>query len=256
MKTIKTTWFFLFLLIISIMGIQAQEEQDMQMFLVHEDRTKPAMATKHETIDKELIRALRQNEIQDVSWITLVTEDFRYLYISPIEKMADLDKDLFDGLSQKIGQRETDKIFDKYKGTYDEHGDYIIILDKDLSYQPGGINTTPVGKNYRHITVYHYTPENAGKAEDLAKRFLDLYTKNKSTLDYRLYRSGFGLMGPSIWVATAAESPEHFERMREDNRELFGREGESLLNELLQTVSKIEVIRGYLRPDLGYQPGN
>ena len=185
MKTKKITGCFLFLLLISLMGLQAQEEQDMQMYLVHEDRTKPAMAKKHETIDKELIGAMRQNEIRDVSWITLVTEDFRYLYISPLEKMADLDNDLFAGLSQKIGQRETDKIFDKYQGTYDEHGDYIIILDKKLSYQPGGINTTPVGKNYRHITVYHFTPENAGKAEDLAKRFLDLYTKNKSMLDYR-----------------------------------------------------------------------
>ncbi|HSP40502.1 MAG TPA: hypothetical protein VLN46_03650, partial [Gillisia sp.] len=131
---------------------------------------------------------------------------------------------------------------------------YIIILDKKLSYQPGGINTTPVGKNYRHITVYHFTPENAGKAEDLAKRFLDLYTKNKSRLDYRLYRSGFGLMGSSFWVAAAAESPEDFERLREDNRELLGQEGESLLNQLSQTVSRVEVIRGYIRPDLGYQP--
>lgn len=256
MDTKKITGFFLFLLLISFMGIQAQEEQDMQMFLVHEDRTKPAMAQKHEAIDKELIVAMKKNEIQDVSWITLVTEDFRYLYISPIEKMADLDEDLFAGLSQKMGQRETDKIFDKYKGTYDEHGDYIIILDKNLSYQPGGINTTPVGKNYRHVTVYHYTPENAGKAEDLAKRFLDLYTKINSTLDYRLYRSGFGLMGPSFWVATAAESPEDFERRREDNRERLGKEGETLFNQLSQTVSKIEIIRGYIRPDLGYQPRN
>ncbi len=254
MKTNKISGLFLFLLLMSLMGIQAQEEQDMQMFLVHEDKTKPAMVKKHETIDKELIGAMKKNEIGDFSWITLVTEDSRYLYISPIENMAALDKDPFSSLSQKIGQRETNRIFDKYQDTYDEHGDYILILDKKLSYQPGGINTTPVGKNYRHITVYHFTPENAGKAEELAKKFLDLYTKNKSTLDYRVYRSGFGLMGSSFWVATAAESPEDFERRREDNRELLGQEGESLFNQLSQTVSRIEIIRGYIRPDLGYQP--
>lgn len=256
MRTTKITGFLFFLLLISFMGIQAQEEKDMQMFLVHEDRTKPAMAKKHETIDKELIGAMKKNEVSDFSWITLVTEDLRYIYIAPLENMAALDKDPFAGLSQKIGQRETNRIFDKYKDTYDEHGDYILILDKKLSYQPGGINTTPVGKNYRHITIYHYTPANASKAEDLAKRFLALYTKKNSQLDYRLYRSGFGIMGSSFWVVTAAESPEDFERMREDNRQLLGQEGESLFDQLSQTVSRIEIIRGYIRPDLGYQPGN
>lgn len=244
------------MLLMSFLGIRAQEGQDMQMFLVHEDRAKPAMAKKHETIDKELIGAMRQNDIRDFSWITMVTEDFRVLYISPLEKMADLDRDPFASLSQKIGQRETNKIFDKYKDTYDEHGDYILILDKNLSYQPGGINTTPVGKNYRHITMYHYTPANATKAEALAKKFLDLYTKKNSQMDYRLYRSGFGIMGSFFWVVTAAESPEDFERMREDNRELLGQEWESLYEQLSQTVSKIELIRGYVRPDLGYQPRN
>ena len=255
MKTKKITGSIL-LFLMSFMGLLAQEEQDMQMFLVHEDRTKPAMAKKHETIDKELIGAMRQNEINDFSWITLVTEDFRYIYISPLDKMADLDKDPFASLSEKIGQRETKKIFDKFNDTYEEHGDYILILDKKLSYQPGGINTTPVGKNYRHITMYHYTPANAEKAEDLAERFLDLYTKKNSQMDYRLYGSGFGIMGSFFWVVTAAESPEDFERMREDNRQLFGQEGESLVDKLLQTVSRIEVIRGYIRPDLGYQPRN
>lgn len=255
MKTKKIKGFFLLLLLIPFMELHAQDKQDLQMFMVHEDRTKPAMAQKHETIDKELIGAMRKNEIEDVSWITLVTEDFRYMYISPIESMADLDKDPFAGLIQKIGQRDTKKIFDKYNDTYDEHGDYIIILDKKLSYQPGGINTTPVGKNFRHITIYHYTPSNSDKAEELAKKFKELYTKNTSSLDYRIYRSSFGLMGSSFWVVTAAESPEHFERMREDNRVRLGQEGETLYNQLAQTASSVEIIRGYIRPDLGYQPG-
>lgn len=254
METKKITGFFLFLLLFSFIGIPAQENEDMQMFLVHEDRTKPAMAKKHETVDKELIGAMKNNEIPNFSWITLVTEDFRYIYLSPIEKMADLDKDPFSLLREKIGQRETDRIFDKYKGTYDAHGEYILILDKKLSYQPGGVNTTPVGKNYRHIMMYHYTPENADKAEDLAKRFLDLYTKKNSQMDYRLYRSGFGVIGSFFWIVTAAESPEHFERMREDNRILLGQEGESLWEQLAKTVSKIEIIRGYVRPDLAYEP--
>lgn len=255
MKTKSITGFLLLFMLIPFMGIHAQDKEHLQMFMVHEDRTKPAMAKKHESIDKELIGAMRQNEIGDLSWITLVTEDFRYMYISPIESMAALDKDPFAGLTQQIGQRETKKIFDKYDDTYDEHGDYILILDKNLSYQPGGINTTPVGKNFRHIAMYYYTPANANKAEDLAKKFHELYTKKNSQLDYRLYRSGFGVMGSFFWIVTAAESPEDFERMREDNRELLGQEGETLFNQLAQTISKVEIIRGYIRPDLGYQPG-
>ncbi len=230
-----------------------QENQDSQMYWIHEDITKPAMSIKQESVDKELIAALRQHEITDISWFTLVSDDYRYFYISPIENMADFDENPFGSLVEEMGQKETSRIFDKYNDCYETHGDYVIILDKNLSYQPDGVNVTPVGKNFRNNTIYYFTPDKARKAEDLARKFKELYTKKNSSLNYRLYRSGFGIMGTYFMVAAAAESPEDYERMIVDNRLLLGQEGADLYRELEETISDVEIIRGYIRPDLSYQ---
>ncbi len=255
MNTFKTLG-ILFLFLIHSFNLPAQDNEDSQMYWIHEDRTKPAMSNKQESVDKELIAALKQHDITDISWFTLVSHDYRYFYISPIENMAAFDENPFRSLSEKMGQRETTRIFDKYNDCYETHGDYVIILDKDLSYQPDGINVTPVGKNFRNNTIYHFTPDNAKKAEALAKKFKDLYSKKDSKLHYRVYRSGFGVMGSYFMVAAAAESPEHYERMIVDNRLLLGEEGAQLFRELEEIISDLEIIRGYIRPDLSYTRRN
>lgn len=226
------------------------------MYWIHEDRTKPPMSNKQESVDKELIAALKKHEITDISWFTMVSLDYRYFYISPIENMAAFDKDPFGSLSEKIGQKERDKIFAKYQNCYETHGDYVIILNKDLSYQPDGINVTPIGKNFRNNTYYHFTPDNAEKARELAVKFKELYTRKNSKLHYRVYSDGFGVMGTYFMVAAAAESPEDYERMVVDNRLLLGDEGAELYRELEETISSLEVVRGYIRPDLSYEDKN
>lgn len=255
MKTIKILGISLLFLLNSFI-INGQENEDSQMYWIHEDRTKPAMSIKQESVDKELIAALKQHEITDVNWFTLVSLDYRYFYISPIENMAALDENPFGSLVEKMGQQETSRIFNKYNNCYEKHGDYVIVLDKNLSYQPDGVNVTPVGKNFRNNTIYYFTPDKARQAENLARKFRDLYTKKNSNLNYRLYRSGFGVMGTYFMVAAAAESPEDYERMIVDNRMLLGEEGAELFRELEETISGVEIIRGYIRPDLSYPKRN
>ncbi|MFO7721088.1 MAG: hypothetical protein R6W85_11680 [Gillisia sp.] len=251
MKTIKTHGILLLFLINSFI-LSSQNNEDSQMYWIHEDRTKPAMSNKQESVDKELIAALKQHEVNNISWFTMVSHDYRYFYISPIENMAAFDKNPFGSLAEKMGQRETTQIFNKYDDCYETHGDYVIILDKNLSYQPDGINVTPVGKNFRNNTIYYFTPDKAEKAEELAVKFKELYSKKDSKLHYRVYRSGFGIMGTYFMVAAAAESPEDYERMIVDNRLLLGNEGAELFNQLEATISGVEIIRGYIRPDLSY----
>ena len=251
MKTIKT-FGILLLLLLNSLNLPAQNIEDSQMYWIHEDRTKPAMSNKQESVDKELIAALKQHDISDISWFTLVSHDYRYFYISPIENMAAFDKNPFKSLAEKMGQRETTQIFNKYNDCYESHGDYVIIMDKNLSYQPDGINVTPVGKNFRVNTIYHYTPDKAKRADELARKFKELYSKKDSKLHYRVYRSGFGVMGSYFMIAAAAESPEDYERLVVDNRLLLGDEGAALYNQLEETISDVEIIRGYIRPDLSY----
>ncbi|MAN58897.1 MAG: hypothetical protein CMC08_03570 [Flavobacteriaceae bacterium] len=254
MKTATRITGILLLFIFQSFWAVAQQSNDYQAYWIHEDQAKPSMAKKHENVDKELIAACKEFKVGDKGWSTLATTDYKYFYITPIEKMADLDTNPFADLAKKMGEEKMGKIFEKYEDCYDAHGDYILILDKKLSYQPGGINTTPAGQNYRENTRYHFSPENAKKANELAKKFHKLYTEKGSKQHYRLYRNGFGTMGNYFLVAVAAESPEAMERMSSENRKLLGQEGQALFAELEQLVSKVETIRGYMRPDLSYSP--
>ena len=108
MKTIKLS--VLVALMLMGMGIStAQEEQKeekrFQMFSVHEDRVIPSKVMEYEKTAKMLADKFREHNISGGDYLTTSTDNFRYLYVSPIEKMADLDENPgMAQLSEKMGQ--------------------------------------------------------------------------------------------------------------------------------------------------------
>ncbi|NND08011.1 MAG: hypothetical protein HKN87_16655 [Saprospiraceae bacterium] len=233
----------------------AQDDDMTQAFWVHEDRVYPKMAAEYESVSKELVDLAQEHEVEG-SWIAMRTEDYRYISLSPIANMADLDKRPFAKIAEKMGKENFGKVFDRFDACYDNHGSYILVLDKELSYQPTGINTTPAGKDYRAITYYHFKAADTDNARDLAMKFKKLYTDKGSELHYRVYRSGFGVMGQFYMVAVAAESAEAYEKMQTENRMKLGAEGAQLFGELQEMMLKVEYVRGTMLPDQGYSSSN
>lgn len=220
------------------------------MYVVHEDHVKEGQQDKHAKSDKALLKAFKDQNIKEMSWITFAADDNRVMYLTPIDNFAELDKNPFEDLKKKVGDESFQNLMDAYKGTYTKHGDYILRLDKELSYMPDGITQTPEGKNYRELNYYHIPPGEGEKAEELAKKVKKMYTEKNSKVHYRLYKSGFGTMGYYFMVAVAAESPEDMEQLRKENMDLLGDEGKALFDEIENTVSKREVVKGYLKPEL------
>ena len=251
MKTLKMT---LVATVVTLLAINVSTAQDgPQMYSVHVDHVKPSMMAEYEALGKELIEKSKTHG-SNYGWLALATDEFDYYFISPINDMAQLDGNPFAELSKKMGKGELGKLFDKMDKYYDDHVNYVISLDKELSYMPEGITQTPAGQPFRKNTMYYVTPENYKAAEQLAKDFKALYTKKGSKVNYRVYRSGFGTDGTYFMIAIAAASPADYETSTAENNELLGAEGQQLYGRLMSLISDRKIISGWIRADLSFTP--
>ena len=255
MKSNKLNLMVIWMMMAVGISVYAQNDR-YQLYVVHEDHLVDGMKEKHDQADMMITKAAKDHKMQGMDWITFQADDNRVMYLSPIESMAELDKNPFADLEKKMGKEKFQKMFEGFKGTYKQHGDYILKLDKELSYMPDGLTQTPSGKNYRELTYYWIPPGKEEKAEQLARDVKQLYSSKGSNLHYRVYKNGFGTMGNYYMVAVAAESPELMEKMRKENMELLGEDGKKLFDEIEKTTSKQERITGYLKPELSYAANN
>lgn len=223
---------------------------DSQAYWIHEDVVKPSMTAEYEAVCKELTSALAEHAI-DFPTIVTQTMDNRYLWVSPIASMSDIQNDdTFDQLSEKMGAEAMGALFDRMDKCYEIEQDYVLHLRKDLSYMPGGITQTPEGKNFRKFYYLHYNPSDSKAIGDQMKAVKALFESKGSKVHYRVYQSGFGTRGAFYMVAVAAADAGEDALMSAENRELFGEEGQSTMGKMFSMLRKYEEFSGYMRPDL------
>ena len=167
---------------------------------------------------------------------------------------ADMDKDGFATLSEKMGKEKMYELFQRFNPTYDEHGDYMVYLHKNLSYMPGGVSQTIEGENYRTLYYNYVTPENDANYIGVLKKMKAAFEKNNSKMNYRVYKTGFGVMGTYYMIAVAAESNLANAQTGDENWNLMKDDFDPLLKEMSKYTWKMDEKRGWMREDLGYIP--
>ncbi|RMA57044.1 hypothetical protein [Ulvibacter antarcticus] len=253
MKT-KHTSLLILIVLLFLPFAQFAQVTESQAYWVHEDPVYPAKVLDYEALSSTLAANCRKYDIKKANWITISTDDLRYFTLSPIKNMADLDKSRFSVLQSKMGEKEFNALFENFDECYDTHIDYIIHLDNDLSYMPGGVVQVQEGMEFRKLEMWYTTPQNFPKVLELAKQFKALYEKKNSKEYYRLYRSGFGSPGQFILLAISAKSAEDYERIRKENKELLGEARTPIYEELLRSIIRVETLNGYMRQDLSFTP--
>lgn len=253
MKTLKIKLLLLLLFIIPIGAIQAQEDNS-QAFWVHEDVVKPSMVSEYEAVCKDLTSNMKKYNIQEMNVIVTNTTDNRYLWVSPIENMSDIDKPIFKTLAEKMGAEQMGALFDKMDKCYDIEHNYVIHLDENLSYMPGGITQTPEGQNYRKFHYFHYTPGNRAIVKKKVQAIKDLFESKGSKLNYRTYSSGFGTRGAFYMVAIAAKDAADYASKIAENNESMGEDWLNTYNDFMRSLEKYESFEGGMRPDMAYSP--
>lgn len=230
----------------------AQDSKN-QMFWVHEDVVNPSKVIQYEESAKQLVENMNKFNIQGTSWICANTADMRYLYITPISKMADLDENILAPLFEKMGE-EANKMFEKMNACYDRHTDYVLNLIPSLSYQPGGIDQTPEGQNYRKFFYVYTTPGKTGGLWEAFKGIKELFESKGSKQYYRVYTGGFGAPENFMMVAVAGEDAVSFETASAENDKLLGDERWDVFGKLMENALRFEEYSGQMRPDLAYSP--
>lgn len=244
----------LLLLVMSWVGIHGQMSSNTQAYWIHEDVVKPSMVGEYETVVKELVANMKKHSITEANFLVTNTDDNRYLYVGPIENMAQLDKPVFNTLADKMGGDAMTALFNRMDKCYDIEHNYIIHLDKDLSYMPAGITQTPEGRDYRKFHYLHITPANRSTVKAKMQAVKELFTAKDSPMHYRVYKSGFGTRGEFYMVAVAAKDAIDLAQMAKANEELLGEEGHAVFSELFANLLKYEGYEGRMRPDLYYRP--
>ena len=247
MKTIKTTFLAVLLLVFAFNLSQAQ-----QAYKIHQDNVRPSMIKQYEETAKTFNEACKKYNPQ-APWVTAMTDDFRYLYISPMENFADLDKRPFADMAKAMGD-DWGKLFDEFDKCYDSHNDYVIVLDEALTYMPDGISMTQEGQDYRRWIYMYYTPENSKKVREGMKAVKELFASKGSKEHYRVYRSGFGCSENFYLVAVSAKDEIDSAVRGKANQEVLGPDRWDTFNKLMNSITRMEEISGTMRPDLAYAP--
>ncbi len=235
--------------------LQAQEIKN-QAFYVHQDNVKPSMTQEYDKISQEFAETCKKHNLKEVSWQVASTDTGKYLNISPIENFADLDKNAFAPLMEKMGEKAFSDIFKRFNTCYDVHGDYIVYLNNELTYMPEGISTVTEGENYRKWHFLYVTPENIQNLKGKLKELKALFEKKGSKEYYRIYHNGFGNMGDYYVAVLSAKDAEDYAKKSKENDILLGEDGEKLFGEMMGYVSKYEVETGRMHPELAYSPSN
>ncbi len=252
MRTLKINFLATLLLVFSIGIIKAQDAP--KMYWVHEDVVKPSMIAEYEAVCKDLTSNLKKHNIQELNVIVTNTSDHRYLWVSPIASMADINFSAWETLSEKMGGTAMDDLFDRMNKSYDTEHDYVIHLDEELSYMPGGITQTPEGQDYRKFHYFHYTPGNEDAVREKSAAIKKLFESKGSKVHYRTYKSGFGNRGAFYMVAVAAKDATDYATKIAENNELLGEEWPKIYGDFQASLLEYEMVEGQMRPDMAYSP--
>lgn len=243
-------WAFCFLI---FSNAKSQENQN-QAYWVHEDQVKPGLVQEYEEHSKKLVAMAKENEFQEMGWNVAQMDDGTFLSLTPIDDFAHLQGLSFASLQEKVGQENFTEFMNGFNKFYDVHGDYITILDNNLSYMPTGEGVVQQGKDFRKWHIMKIPAENVVEVRQKLVELKDIYSRNKSNMHYRIYRSGFGQMGDQIVAVISAKDAEEYARLSAENNMVLGDEGRMKFQEILDLVSDYRNIQGKMRPDLAYTP--
>lgn len=251
MKTVKQIFKLLILVLFVNNFAYAQDEQPT-MFNIHIDNVKFSMIPQYEGLAKELKDNFVKHNIQGASWTAISLADGRYVFSSPIKNMAELDNPGFAQIFEKMGKEAAGAMFNKMDECYDSHSNSISHYIPELSYHPEGYSTED--KNEREYHFLYYAPKNAKAMNEAMKAVKDMFAAKGVKNGYNVIHSGFGSEESYYMVSIAGEDSVAIAQGGKENDEIMGKEGKGKMFSVIELVTRYDMVKGEVRPDLSYYP--
>lgn len=250
MKNLKQRLVIMCAVVFALNFVNAQDTPTM--FAVHTDNVKFDMMPQYEEQAKNLRDQCVKHGIKDASWTAISVEDGRYVYVTPINNMADLDKDPMGNLSEKMGEDALGEMFGKMNKCYDSHSDSVIHRIDDLSYMPEGYSTE--GKNHREYHFIYYAPKDGKAMREAMANVKALFKAKNIKNGYEVYHSGFGSEESYFMVSVAGKDDIEIAQGGLANRDAMGDEGQATMFNVIKLALRYDQVEAEIRPDLSYIP--
>ncbi|WP_191860923.1 hypothetical protein [Hanstruepera ponticola] len=254
MKIFKRGIIFHTLVLCALFSVSAQDSQPT-MFTVHTDNVKFDKMMQYEEAAKELKSNFEKHNIKNVSWTALSIEDGRYVYVTPIKNMSELDKNMMEDLYKKMGEDKADALFEKMNECYDSHHDNVVHYLPEMSYHPESEGSME-GKNHREYHFLYYAPKNGKAMKEGMKDIQAMFQKRGIKNGYSVYHSGFGSDESYYMVSISGKDGLEIAQNGKLNDETFTEEDQANFFKVIQSTTRYDKIEGRVRPDLSYQPKN
>lgn len=239
---LKTSLLTFVIGLLALPVLLAQSER--QLFVVHEDQVIPGMMDDYMELMGEVAAAFKAkgNEMEST---TYTREDFSVIHVTPIESMADLDRNMSAYFSEMMGEEEFKQAFSRFDKHYHQHGDYVVALNEELSYMPeGNLDPTTPGQPYRLWQYYTVSADNHDEVYELAKEMKALHKNSGSKLNWRIYEPVLGIMGPQFVVVMSGKNAAELENRMSATKQLLKGKDMEIGQQILKLTIEYRTLRG------------
>lgn len=240
------------IILLLVTSIQAQSEN--QLFVIHEDNVYPSHLIKYEKAVKNLISEMKKHNY-DVPYIrTSSTRDFTYYYLRPINNFADLDKNPWKEMAEKLGKEKSKELMGEIRGHYESHRNVVFDLDNKLSFYPEKPRFKMVEAGYLTWDFYYIKDGYEKDVEKLLMEFKKICIDEKITDGYQVYKSIFGAEFPLIVIVSFGINQVDLAQENENKWKKIKEKVKPLQTEFFKYLKKYEQKTGWPRADLSYFP--
>ncbi len=251
MKTM--TCIMAFAMSMTMFTISSNAQEPPERLMIHEDYVLISQQTKYDEASKGIVKALKDNAITDITFWAFRQDDNTYVYATPVENFAVLDKDMWKSLEDKVGKDKTDELFKQYDGTYQSHRTFMVNYHPELSYKADQLASG--NSNYRVWTYFYFYPENYDAMMKISKEWKDLYESKNIPYGFTIYTNGFGAGGPVLIIHDWASSPEEYASHNTESNKILGTEAQDLWKRTQPLLYKSDQKTGWYLADLSYSSG-
>lgn len=231
------------------------EEPKNQLYFVISAEVKPAKVSEYEANVKKVIAKYSKHNFK-YPWFAYNSENYQYYFLFPINSVGEMDDISKEeaALINKMGQKNYDKLWAGYEGTFDNRRDFFFTHRRDLSYVPENPRLKTEDANFLVWREYYIKSDKVEEAENIIKESASFYKSKNIPNNWILLQGGIGYDTPWYESAEFALSEIDYYTHKKTELETLGDEFIKIWEKLMDVTVKYKVRHGFYRPDLSYTP--
>jgi len=238
----------------SVMFSQAEKTKPHLIYVL-EVRAKTTKVEEFENSVRELIGLFKKFEFPR-SIVGDITEDYCYLFSTPIESYGDIDilyKDLA-GIQKRMDADKHQILRIRFKDALKSTRSGVILKRPDLSYAPNEPRLHALEARYMRMDVFYIKAGREEEFEDFCKTLADQWQQKGVSEPFSVYAGQMGTDSPVYYLSMAGINPADFWSHAGRTWDHNGSEFPKLRKKIMPFCRKWEFNTGWLRLDLSFWP--